>query len=664
MGREYSMTKTRLAISIGLLLSSWQVLSSEQNATDAELETIVVLGSRLVSGLGLDDQVASSLDAGQIRQFNRNNVGDALNLLSGVTLSQNSRNESMVSVRGFDSRQVPLYIDGIPVYVPYDGYIDFNRFTTADLAAIQVTKGFSSVAYGPNTLGGAINLISRKPSEPFEADLLLGAGSANQYKAATNIGMRQNKWYLQAGASYIDSDGFKLSDDFGATATENGGLRNNGYYKDNKLSFKLGYLPAEGEEHLLSVYRQQGEKGQPPSTDPAYARFWQWPYWDKEGVYLVSRNRLGETEKLTVRLYHDKYSNEVSSFTDASYNELKTSGSGSVGSGRSIYKDSTSGGSILLESLRFADHHLRFVSHIKTERHLELDAVGTRNTEYKDTLWSIAAEDNIQLTDATVLAVGVSHHQLKPDSVFNLGNLYSLPGKKTATDAQAGLFYSLSVDARLYATVAAKNRLPSLKDRYSQRLGRFIENPQLEAEQAINYELGYQQHLAKSSVLEIALFYSDISDKIQAVADVSGTLSQMQNIGRVETSGLELGWLTQLNPVWHLGGNYTFTRLRNKTDQNNRITDIPRHKLMLHSQWSLTQQLQLQLQAEHNSARFASATRELAGFTVLNLSANYQLPANWQLSLGLNNATDKYYELADGFPTAGRSWFTNLFYSF
>ncbi|MCS4309192.1 iron complex outermembrane receptor protein [Rheinheimera pacifica] len=664
MGREYSMTKTRLAISIGLLLSSWQVLSSEQNATDAELETIVVLGSRLVSGLGLDDQVASSLDAGQIRQFNRNNVGDALNLLSGVTLSQNSRNESMVSVRGFDSRQVPLYIDGIPVYVPYDGYIDFNRFTTADLAAIQVTKGFSSVAYGPNTLGGAINLISRKPSEPFEADLSLGAGSANQYKAATNIGIRQNKWYLQAGASYIDSDGFKLSDDFGATATENGGLRNNGYYKDNKLSFKLGYLPAEGEEHLLSVYRQQGEKGQPPSTDPAYARFWQWPYWDKEGVYLVSRNRLGETEKLTVRLYHDKYSNEVNSFTDASYSELKTSGSGSVGSGRSIYKDTTGGGSILLESLRFTDHHLRLVSHIKTERHLELDAAGTRNTEYKDTLWSIAAEDNIQLTDATVLAVGVSHHQLKPDSVFNLGNPYSLPGKKTATDTQVGLFYSLSADARLYATVAAKTRLPSLKDRYSQRLGRFIENPQLEAEQAINYELGYQQHLAENSVLEIALFYSDINDKIQAVADVSGTLSQMQNIGRVETSGLELGWQTQLSPVWHLGGNYTFTRLRNKTDQNNRITDIPRHKLMLHSQWLLTQQLQLQLQAEHNSSRFASATRELTGFTVLNLSANYQLPANWQLSLGLNNATDKYYELADGFPTAGRSWFINLFYSF
>ncbi len=38
----------------------------------------------------------------------------------------------MINVRGYDVRQVPLYIDGIPVYVPYDGYVDFSRFTTAD----------------------------------------------------------------------------------------------------------------------------------------------------------------------------------------------------------------------------------------------------------------------------------------------------------------------------------------------------------------------------------------------------------------------------------------------------------------------------------------------------------------------------------------------------
>lgn len=70
-------------------------------------------------------------------------VSKALNLLPGVTLTASGpRNESMVSVRGFDLRQVPVYMDGIPVYVPYDGYVDLARFTTFDLAAVDVSKDF------------------------------------------------------------------------------------------------------------------------------------------------------------------------------------------------------------------------------------------------------------------------------------------------------------------------------------------------------------------------------------------------------------------------------------------------------------------------------------------------------------------------------------------
>ena len=102
---------------------------------------------------------------------NKTDVSKALNMLPGVTLTASGpRNESMISVRGFDLRQVPVYMDGIPVYVPYDGYVDLARFTTFDLAAVDVSKGFSSVLYGPNSLGGAINLISRKPSEKLEYD--------------------------------------------------------------------------------------------------------------------------------------------------------------------------------------------------------------------------------------------------------------------------------------------------------------------------------------------------------------------------------------------------------------------------------------------------------------------------------------------------------------
>lgn len=666
MGRRGRNNTTTLGLSLLLLLPTGQLLAAATTATSeaAELETIMVVGSRLVSGMGLDDQVASSLNSDEIRKFSRDNVGDALNLLSGITLSQNSRNEKLITVRGFDSRQVPLFIDGIPVYVPYDGYIDFNRFTTADLAAIQVAKGFSSVAYGPNALGGAINLISRKPQQAFEADATLGIGSAQQRQAALNVGSRQGKWYAQAGLSYSDADGFKLADGFTPTATEEGGLRENSQYQDSKLSFKLGYLPAEGEEYSLSVYRQQGEKGQPPSTEPAYARYWQWPFWDKEGAYFISRTRLSSLETLTVRAYHDSYDNEVTSFTDGTYTELKTKGKGSVGSGRSIYHDTAIGGSVILESLRLTNHQLRLVSHYKADKHQESDATGYLNTEYEDTLFSIAAEDNLTLTDNLLLAVGLSYHKLTPDAVFNDGNLYSLPDAKHATDTQAGLFYDLGNNARLYSTIAAKTRLPSLKDRYSQRLGSFIENPNLQPEESTNYEIGYQRQFDDNSMLEAAVFFSDVSDKIQAVANVSGILSQMQNIGRVESSGIELGMQHGLYHSLTVGGNYSYTNVKNKSESENRVTDMPKHKILLHSQWQPLEPLSLMLQAEYNSKRFASNTLELAGFTLLNVKASYQFAANWQWALGINNVTDKNYALAEGFPSAGRSWFTHLYYKF
>ena len=67
-----------------------------------------------------------------MRQRNADTVADAVRLLPGATLSRNNRNEEMIYLRGFDPRQVPVFVDGVPLYVPYDGYVDFGRFTTFD----------------------------------------------------------------------------------------------------------------------------------------------------------------------------------------------------------------------------------------------------------------------------------------------------------------------------------------------------------------------------------------------------------------------------------------------------------------------------------------------------------------------------------------------------
>ena len=112
---------------------------------------------------------ASVLDARDLQSNDKAALAGALALAPGVSFTRiGQRNETAVYVRGFDMRQVPLFVDGIPVYTPYDGYVDLERFTTFDVAELRVSKGFSSVLSGPNALGGTINIVSRRPSARLE----------------------------------------------------------------------------------------------------------------------------------------------------------------------------------------------------------------------------------------------------------------------------------------------------------------------------------------------------------------------------------------------------------------------------------------------------------------------------------------------------------------
>lgn len=635
-----------------------------------ELGTIQVTAKKPQVGEVGEEQVASVVSREDMKTFNRDNVADAVNLLSGVTVSNNSRNEKIIYLRGYDVRQAPLFIDGIPVYVPYDGYVDFNRFTTADLSAIQVVKGFSSVAYGPNALGGAINLISRKPRTALEGDFNIGFGSGNERHTSANLGTNQGMWYFQAGVSYSDADYFRMSSDYKPTSTENGGRRENAYYQDSKVSFKFGLTPNSTDEYAISYIKQDGEKGQPPSTDPTAARYWKWPYWNKESLYFVSKTALTQHEAMKVRLYVDKFENEVDTYTNSSYSILKTSGSGSVSTGQSIYNDKTQGGSLEFETTRIPLNTLRLIGHYKQDKHEETDATSLLNTSYQDTLASLSAEDNIQLGEKWLLSLGFAHHELRPDNVFSRGNAYSLPAKQTANNGQAGLFYDLTPNTRFYATVAQKTRLPTLKDRYSARLNTYIENPGLQAEQSVNYEIGYQGSPWQGAKAEAAIFYSDIDDKIQTVYK-TGTSSctasarcQMQNVGQVHSSGFELGLRSPVTSWLDLGGNFTYLDMENVSSPNTKLTDVPREKATFYALIRPFGQLEIVPFIESESARWASNTVRVGAHTTLNLKAAYKPMKGLTLEAGVNNLTDQNYALADGFPNPGRMWFSNLNYQF
>ena len=656
---------------LAVLAAFLPALASAQEASSVrpfELGTVTVTTTRPQLGEIGEDQVASVVTRKDMQQFNRDNIADALNLLSGITISHGQKNERRVSIRGFETTKGGLYIDGIPVHIPFDGAVDMNRFTTADLAAIQVAKGFTSMAYGPNAMSGVINLVTRKPVKAFEGDVRVGFGEGNERQAQVNVGTNQGLWYLQGGVSYLESDWFRMSSDFRPNQFEDGGHRNNSYRKDQKASFKIGLTPNATDEYALSYIKQEGEKGQPTSTIQN-AQFWRWPYWNKESIYLNTRTALGDKETFKVRLYHDTFDNAIDMYTNASFTQT-------TGTGASIYNDKTDGGSVELESTRIKDNILRLFAFYKQDVHDKNDYSGTpaKFDRMKDTLVSYAVENNYQIRPDLLISLGAGRHWLKPNEIYKSDAPapgLTLPGEKSANDAQVGLFYDWSSQARFYATVARKTRLPSLADRYNTAFGRYVENPALQPEKSVNYEIGYQGTPWRNAKAEAALFYSEVKDKIQTwypdpnLSCTAGTnVCQQRNVGKVRYPGIELGLRAQVSPSLELGGNYTQLDPENVSDPGTKVTDVPKRKVTVHAVYRPVGAVDLVAFVENSSDRWVSNTVKLGNYTTLNAKVAYRPMKAMTLEAGVNNATDRNYELANGYPQPGRMWYASASYTF
>jgi len=605
---------------------------------------------------------------------NKMEVSKALNMLPGVSLTASGpRNESMVSVRGFDLRQVPVYMDGIPVYVPYDGYVDLARFTTFDLAAVDVSKGFSSVLYGPNSLGGAINLISRKPSKKLEYDGSLGMINENGYRGNVNIGSNLGKFYVQGGFSYLDRNSYRMSSNFIPTANENGGQRDNSYRTDQKISFKVGWTPTEKSEYAIGYINQQGEKGNPVYTgnDPLNTlllkpRYWQWPNWDKESFYFISNSAFDDKNSFKTRLYFDRFKNTLDSYDDATYSTQTK-----PYAFESIYNDYTFGGNLEYNTKIIPKNDLKIAFHFKEDVHRE-NNLGEPVRHFIDNTVLIGIEDVYKVSSKFTVIPGVSYNIRKNNEAEDYNSTtkvisdYPDAGASDAFNAQVGFFYQLNNQQKLGATVSQKTRFATIKDRYSYRMGTAIPNPDLKPEKAINYELNYTANLFEKITFQTALFYSSLSDAILSVSNVEPGKSQMQNFGEADYKGIEAQLNYAVLENLSLNLNYTYIERKNITNPNIHFTDVPNTKVMGTLEYSPIKILRLIANAEFNSPRFSTSYgARVPDYTLLNLYGSGKISKNFSLDAGVNNIFDRNYSLVEGYPEEGRNFFVTLrFFNF
>jgi iron complex outermembrane receptor protein len=94
---------------------------------------------------------------------------EVLQEVSGVYVRTNSRGQAEISVRGSESRQVAVLLDGVPLTLSYDARTDLSILPATALQDISFVRGMSSLLHGPNVLGGVVEMdIARASSLPTE----------------------------------------------------------------------------------------------------------------------------------------------------------------------------------------------------------------------------------------------------------------------------------------------------------------------------------------------------------------------------------------------------------------------------------------------------------------------------------------------------------------
>lgn len=78
-----------------------------------------------------------------------------------------------VRVQGLAGRYTLMLADGLPLTGGQSGTLGLLQIPPMDLARVEVIKGVASALYGSSALGGVVNLITRRPEEEPERELLL-----------------------------------------------------------------------------------------------------------------------------------------------------------------------------------------------------------------------------------------------------------------------------------------------------------------------------------------------------------------------------------------------------------------------------------------------------------------------------------------------------------
>ncbi|HEX4627374.1 MAG TPA: TonB-dependent receptor, partial [Gemmatimonadales bacterium] len=205
---------------IALALLPPPARAQQPDSVPDTLAPVVVTGVRLPAApemaRGLTGRSAT-LATAELDARGVSTLADALEMLPGVTAADELGTPAQldVTLRGFQvsptiglPQGVTVYVDGVRVNEPDANEVNFDLLPLEDVERVDVSYG-PSVLLGRNSLGAAVNLVTRRGSAPGEREVEVSGGSYGRYEVKVNAGDRVGRWDYYVGARYERSDGWR-----------------------------------------------------------------------------------------------------------------------------------------------------------------------------------------------------------------------------------------------------------------------------------------------------------------------------------------------------------------------------------------------------------------------------------------------------------------------
>lgn len=610
------------------------------------------------------------IDSEELHEREARNLEDALRKVPGVTVLDETGTGVLpnIGIRGLNplrSERVQMLVDGYPIAIgPYTN-VGMSLFpvTFPSLDTVDVVRGGAAVHYGPNNVGGVLNLMTKPIPTAFEQTL------SERVQIADETGHAMTDTYYRAGGFVTDDLGlqFQVNQQKGNGFRDHAKTEVQNYILDtdyflnsaNEFKTQLQYYDVTADlPGALSPAAYDKNRNQSQRPHDGYdADMWRatvtWIHTPSDDLEFQWRNFTHKADRIFF------FGQDLVSGGNWADPESTSS---HVADSPRIFKvfgtepriSKRIGNHTLLAGTRYVNEDVQF--DVNRTKLADYSYSAVRRWQFDTDAMAYYVSDTMHfMDDRFTVTPGVRYEDVRTDYVDQRSGATS---DNRATAWLPGLTLGLQASDDVFLFANAQRSLVPVQT------AQVIYEGQVANEIAWNYEVGTRWQPLDEVELSATLFRIDYKDQIQ----FNKAQNIYENLGETSQQGIELENRWQATEKLALGLGYTWLDTEQLSGKNagKALPNAPRHHVSAESVYK-TGPWTASASALYASRSFSDAANtitetangdagELPGYTLVNahLGRDFSLGNGLELNLsgGINNLLDDdaYFRGSDVSP--------------